>query len=157
MDKLKFHLVSCFLISVFLLAGCKMIKPNSISENSDLEIVVELVSLSALESTLYELKENSIKVWKDGEIIYKSKILLEDWSNVIANKNALSGLKVYYDSNVMDGFVWKVVIRRNGGIQFLYLNNVCFDQTNSLFASINDLLPIGVERILIKDDCQNSK
>lgn len=151
MRALKRIVVSCLLIIFVLPSGCKAIKTTSASRNADFEIIVSYTNLSALQNTVYKIEGNFLKVWTDGELSYQSKISEEACLKLIAHKDALSKLSVYYDSNEIDGFVWRVMIRCEGDFDFVYLNNVCFRETNALFSTINSLLPSKVERILIEE------
>jgi|GEM_PF-6716165 len=151
MDTSKRKVVSYLVVVLILLTGCKVITTTSGSRNSDIEIVVSYSNLAASQNTVYKLEGNFLRVWTDNDLAYESNISEEDWLNLIAHKDALSGLSLYYDSNEIDGFVWEIMIRSEGDFNFVYLNNVCFKETNALFSAINGLLPNRVERILIEE------
>lgn len=134
-----------------ILYGCGTIK-NNVKDKEEWNILIKQTSLSGVDfGTTYIINPEQIQVWDNNGLVYSSNFSLEDRQKLEIHTGALDGLKKYYDSNMIGGFTWQVVIRENNNLSFVFLSNVSFESTNLLFQEVNRILPEKLTKIYIRE------
>lgn len=149
MNKAKQIIVQFCLLLSLIFTSCGSFHQSNTSREA-LEIIVKQSNLAGMDMGLtYIIRSRRIEVWTDEGIVYRSNITEDEWVELEKHRKALEGLKMYYDANMIDGIVWKVVLRDQNTLNFVYLNNVGLPSTNRLFEQINRLLPEKLEKIYL--------
>ncbi|WP_421751002.1 hypothetical protein [Croceimicrobium sp.] len=149
MNKAKHIIVNFSLLLSMIFTSCGSFHQSKTSREA-LEISIKQINLAGKDLGLtYIIRSRRIEEWTDEGMIYSSNITEDEWGELEKHRDALKGLKMYYDANMIDGFVWKVVLRDQNTLNFVYLNNVGLPSTNRLFEQINRLLPEKLEKIYL--------
>ncbi|QNR25654.1 hypothetical protein [Croceimicrobium hydrocarbonivorans] len=149
MNKAKHIIVNFSLLFSLILTSCGSFHQSKTSREA-LEIVIQQINLVEMDTGLtYIIRSRRIEVWTDEGMVYSSDITEDELLELEKHRKVLEGLKMYYDANMIDGFVWKVVLRDQNTLNFVYLNNVGLPSTNRLFEQINRLLPEKLEKIYL--------
>lgn len=140
--------LSCLILTSY---GCGSIK-NKVQDREEWNILIKQTSLSGIDfGTTYIIDPEQIQVWDNDDLIYSSNFTPEDRQKIEIHTGALDGLKRYYDTNMIGGFVWQVVIRKKNSLKFVFLSNVSFESTNLLFQQVNMMLPKKIRKIHIEE------
>lgn len=132
--------LAAFLLTL-LIGGCSVLDFLSKKQDGDLEIIVTCINLAPMDILTCKLDESGLKVWDGKGLIYKSDITEEEWVKLESHKDALDELEHHYSGNMIDGFIWKAFIRDGANMDYVFLHETEFEQTNQLFLQVKELLP----------------
>ena len=129
------------LVTMLAMEGCESYKP--VSEDSFIRnsIVVEFSVLQGMQTRSYFISEKRIIISDKGEKVEVMDIGANEFDELISLALSIHNLKTEYSGGGLDGCTWKVLLTYNGVMDYLYLTNKSFKETNKLFIKLNELIP----------------
>lgn len=138
------------LLTLLVMVGCESYKP--VSEDCFIRnsIVIEFSVLQGMQTRTYFISEKRIIISDKGEKVEVIGIQANEFDELITLALSLHKFKTEYSGGGIDGYTWKVLLTYNGVMDYLYLTNKSFKETNKLFIELNQLIPGEKYDVLIR-------